>query len=328
MSGMKNNSSKFNPTVAFVTVAVLVSIIVLVFVLRSGSSEPEPAEPPVVDQSAEPRQPVDPPEPPAQPPEQQPSPTPPEPSDPPVAPPAGQLPDNWDDLTSAQKTELNPLDCDIETEWISAEDGSCIAKTENGPPPVFTGRRREVSTLTFDDGRFARVLLEGWSCEEYVPVDYTGHPLRGYLIDIDSGLGYAATEEAIKEYLSQHPTDVCQIKGLYSVGASETVEGLGLGWDIICPSGDGLYHSIFISDTEGRQFGTYAGYGIATECFYDPYEYIPPTAGEPLPDLANRRYHAGGPFFMPAGTTVVDAEITFSWGGEDKEYRLVIPLSN
>ena len=36
------------------------------------------------------------------------------------------LPANWDSLTAQEKTDLNPFDCDHETQWVSAEDGSCI----------------------------------------------------------------------------------------------------------------------------------------------------------------------------------------------------------
>ena len=38
------------------------------------------------------------------------------------------LPANWDSLTSQGKTDLNPFDCDHETQWVSAENGSCIEK--------------------------------------------------------------------------------------------------------------------------------------------------------------------------------------------------------
>ena len=36
-----------------------------------------------------------------------------------------RLPSNWDDLTSQEKTDLNPFDCNLETQIIYAEDGTC-----------------------------------------------------------------------------------------------------------------------------------------------------------------------------------------------------------
>ena len=42
--------------------------------------------------------------------------------------PTGILPSNWNSLTSQEKTNLNPFDCDHEIQWVSAEDGSCINK--------------------------------------------------------------------------------------------------------------------------------------------------------------------------------------------------------
>ena len=54
-------------------------------------------------------------------PEPQPQPTP-EPG------PSNNLPSNWHSLTSQQKTDLNPFGCDHETQWVSAEDGTCIDK--------------------------------------------------------------------------------------------------------------------------------------------------------------------------------------------------------
>ena len=63
---------------------------------------------------------------------QQPSPVPPPipvPNPPPTPDPQpGVLPSNWNSLTSREKTDLNPFNCDIETQWISAENGTCIDK--------------------------------------------------------------------------------------------------------------------------------------------------------------------------------------------------------
>ena len=37
-----------------------------------------------------------------------------------------QLEDNWNQLTAQEKNQLNPFDCDHETQWVSAENGTCI----------------------------------------------------------------------------------------------------------------------------------------------------------------------------------------------------------
>ena len=51
-------------------------------------------------------------------------------------PQTGILPVNWDSLISQEKTDLNPFDCDHETQWVSAEDGTCIDRTHTPVPGV------------------------------------------------------------------------------------------------------------------------------------------------------------------------------------------------
>ena len=46
----------------------------------------------------------------------------------------GVLPSNWNGLTAQEKTDLNPFDCDHETQWVSAEDGTCIDKPTTSRP--------------------------------------------------------------------------------------------------------------------------------------------------------------------------------------------------
>ena len=82
--------------------------------------QPDPQPDPVPLPDPQPR--PDPTPPPQPIPEPQPDPTP----DP--QPQPGVLPPNWHSLTSQEKNELNPFDCDHETQWVSAEDGSCIDK--------------------------------------------------------------------------------------------------------------------------------------------------------------------------------------------------------
>ena len=47
----------------------------------------------------------------------------------------GILPPNWDSLTDRQKADLNPFNCDHETQWVSAEDGTCIDKGDSDSDP-------------------------------------------------------------------------------------------------------------------------------------------------------------------------------------------------
>ena len=104
---------------------------------------------------------------------QQPQPTPdptsaPQPtSDPkpqPTPEPSDGLPPNWQSLTSQQKTDLNPFDCDHATQWVSAEDGSCIEKPA-APHPNLPG---------------ADLLLElGFECDPELT-------LTDYILDIAS----------------------------------------------------------------------------------------------------------------------------------------------
>ncbi len=44
------------------------------------------------------------------------------------------LPVNWDELSDKEKIALNPFDCDLETQTIYADDGSCHSKNPNPLP--------------------------------------------------------------------------------------------------------------------------------------------------------------------------------------------------
>ena len=61
-------------------------------------------------------------------PDPQPTPQPTPDPDPLPDPQPGVLSSNWDSLSVQEKTGLNPFDCDYETQWVSAEDGTCIDK--------------------------------------------------------------------------------------------------------------------------------------------------------------------------------------------------------
>ena len=85
----------------------------------------------------------------------------------------GVLPSNWDGLTAPEKTNLNPFDCDHETQWVSAEDGSCIDKPAEtsvpaGPEPeqtfpfqVFLGYQGNYPILNCNYGRSVNLCTIG-----------------------------------------------------------------------------------------------------------------------------------------------------------------------
>ena len=100
---------------------------------------------------------------------QQPEPVPPpapEPAPEPTPPPAPEpaptsgLPPNWDSLTAPEKTDLNPFNCDLETQIVYADDGTCHDKPEEIP------RYRRLSRYGRDD------CLNGYyACEIILAVD-------------------------------------------------------------------------------------------------------------------------------------------------------------
>ena len=98
-----------------------------------------------------------------------PQPTPdPEPQPESIPEPSNGLPSNWQSLTSQQKTDLNPFNCDHATQWVSAEDGSCIDR------PVVTDSGQEeapgnnLPPVVCDDDQ---VELPGGGCFSYLVLD-------------------------------------------------------------------------------------------------------------------------------------------------------------
>ena len=60
-------------------------------------------------------------------------------TDQPIAIEPNELPNNWAELSVSEKIALNPLNCDLETEFLWAEDGSCHAKnTDDEQTPTIT----------------------------------------------------------------------------------------------------------------------------------------------------------------------------------------------
>ena len=172
----KDNKPTFNPTIAFVAVLAFIIAIVLVFTFRSNSDNETtaPEQPDPVNQVEQPitsdPQPDSDPEPPAQPdpePEELVDPTPPTP------PVEGELPVDWDQLTPAEKTDRNPFDCDIQTQWISAEDGTCIDKSSAVGPTLLPVTLQQPFRLSLDSGR---LQLEG-------RIDLDCHPAKHEIVD-------------------------------------------------------------------------------------------------------------------------------------------------
>ena len=62
-----------------------------------------------------------------------PQPTPPVPT---PDPQPGVLPPNWDELTTPAKTDLNPFGCDIETQYVRADNGQCIDRSDTPDSPI------------------------------------------------------------------------------------------------------------------------------------------------------------------------------------------------
>ena len=63
----------------------------------------------------------------------------------PARPQTGILPDNWEQLTPREKTNLNPFDCDIEAQYVRADNGQCQDKP--------TEPEAEYVTLIVEDDR-------------------------------------------------------------------------------------------------------------------------------------------------------------------------------
>ena len=73
------------------------------------------------------------------------------------------LPANWDSLTRQEKTDLNPFDCDYDSQWVSAEDGTCIDKPESIAQlrdfAVFAGTEKTHDLTCFIHGKVCNVDL-------------------------------------------------------------------------------------------------------------------------------------------------------------------------
>ena len=296
----------------------------------------------------------------------QPAPTPTPTPTPVPNPQPGVLPSNWDSLTRQEKTDLNPYGCDHETQWVSAEDGTCIDKPA-APRTDITGSQGELITFTFEDERFVRFWLHEWSCDPItagnIDVEEEGRTyytspknihfrqefmLWLYYSDLISREDYnnyedvdhyhddnQHEEEALalfSDYLEEYPANLCSVKGLYSVGGSEYV-GI-LGHRNLCPGYEGsFWEDLYLVDTAtGRHNFSPNLSGIVADCAWppEPYEYPEPIPGAALPDLSNfdLRSKAASLFFTPGDATVTHIEASFGWVGSDDSITLKILPAN
>ena len=64
------------------------------------------------------------------------------------------LPSHWNSLTSREKTDLNPFDCDLETHYIRADNGQCSLKRIESPNAINLGaiQKNEQLFVVYDGG--------------------------------------------------------------------------------------------------------------------------------------------------------------------------------
>ena len=87
--------------------------------------------------------------------------------------PSDELPAHWDQLAFTEKTELNPLNCNLETEVVDADDGSCqprpvepaveVSEVELNQAFVLRARRLELE-----------VVATGFDCQPVVDLAREG----------------------------------------------------------------------------------------------------------------------------------------------------------
>lgn len=257
---------KNNPNVVIIAVVVLVALAVLVFIFRDGFGSPEvseqvneqqPTQPADPEKAVPPLDPQNPPLP-VDPPEEMPPPSTSGSDTEEVA-----LPDNWDELTRVQKIVLNPYQCDIETHWISAENGRCIDKSSSRSPRLFSVAPFAVE---FDNGLEVEVSVRV-SCEsveskfrtlygdEYlrehgywsdVAKDFFKH-LEGRGIDVPAvdTLIPVGLSKAFFDYAERHLTDWCFVRVSFKNTGEDYVY-----IDTGCPGGNAVYARVLLNQGE------------------------------------------------------------------------------
>ena len=80
--------------------------------------------------------------------------------------PTGTLPSIWNSLTPQEKTDLNPFDCDTETQVIWETDGTCHDKVVN---PSSSYRTDTPFTYQFEDGLEVKIT-SNFNCQPFIDV--------------------------------------------------------------------------------------------------------------------------------------------------------------
>ncbi len=133
------------------------------------------------------------------PPDPVPQPTPqPTPAPTPVPNPQPDVLSVWDSLSVQEKTDLNPFDCDHETQWVSAEDGSCINKQGEQPISSCTALIPECGYHEPNLIPEYILLTESRDCDE--PTDFLGEMVQRCEIEVAIAVKGEPTDEALDAY--------------------------------------------------------------------------------------------------------------------------------
>ncbi len=168
MANMETNNNQPLIIVAVIVGAVLIIALALIFT-RSDNSDTETANENNIAESAENDDNEEgngegSPEP--ETPEQPQNPENPEEPEQPEEPRSDVLPNNWASLTSQEKTDLNPFDCDTETQVIWETDGTCHDKAVS-PSPSY--RIDTPFTYQFEDGLEVKIT-SNFNCQPFIDV--------------------------------------------------------------------------------------------------------------------------------------------------------------
>ena len=182
----------------------------------------------------------------------------------------GVLPSNWDSLSVQEKTDLNPLDCDHETQYVRDDNGQCINKLPaqrfaRSPFIVepFVSRfdngleleiRVELGCAPIEDGFKDLYGERGGSSTSYESdfiSDFINF-LESNSVDVSD---FNLTAESFFEYAKAHPTDWCIFQGNFTnTGGDYTYLSNGCDravyvQDILVDQGDGYLPFYPISPT-------------------------------------------------------------------------------
>ena len=104
----------------------------------------------------------------------------------------GVLPADWDSLTPREKTDLDPFDCDHATQWVSAEDGSCIDKPSVDNPVSSSGT--PAYSRLMRNGATVKCIESGCSIDLAVEPCLTNDQIYSILQDFED---YLPSQDAL-----------------------------------------------------------------------------------------------------------------------------------